>query len=257
MVEASWFWAMFLGFEVDTGTFHYGSRRMVVVGGTVLTAGIKVARVFGRRSKILVPMAILRTNPYMMARIGAIRGSNCDTMRIKCISGGRGVIAGSGDKGGSVTREGNIAGTRGNRFSGTNMSKGECMGRFEFRGTRRCALTRRVGTSVFTTKSGISTATISGNGNFRNTVGHRGRDEKPVARNSGFRHRTNSGNSTSSPDGMFGNGGVPKRVNGGGVAIRGLRMMEISTRGGLVLIGNSMPKPGGYLMAVGRAIGTG
>lgn len=220
-----------------------------------MTAGVNVARVFGT-SNMLMPMAMLRTNPYIMARVGAIRGSNCDTIRINFNSGGRGIIRGSTGNGGDMTRERNIGGTRVKRFGGTNISKGEFIHRFGFRGTSRCGLTSRVGTSVFTRNSGISMATVSGNGNFRNTVGELNRREKPVTRNSGFRHRRNSGNTYSSPDGMFGKGKVPKRVNDMGIAARGLRIMEISTSGGLLLVGNTIPKTGGTLVAMGRAAGS-
>lgn len=40
------------------------------------------------------------------------------------------------------------------------------------------------------------------------------------------------------------------------MAIRGLAIIGISTRGGLVTIGNTVPNPGGKVIMVGSSMGT-
>lgn len=100
-------------------------------------------------------MAIIRTNPYIMATGGAIRGSNCTSMRLNCNSiGPRGM-------GGPV----------GNFFSGTNMTPGGALGRFHFASASTCDVNSLIGTSMFAPNSGVSMANGDGNGNATNIVG--------------------------------------------------------------------------------------
>lgn len=56
---------------------------------------------------------------------------------------------------------------------------------------------------------------------------------------------------------MFGNGGLTNRLNTREIAIRGLSVMGISTRGGLVTIGNTVPNPGNKVIILTSAIGDG
>lgn len=216
---------------------HYGVVKNTGVG-KVLKGGLNVARVFARRN-VMMPMAIIRTKPGIMARIGAIRGSKCGTVRMNFRSTGRG----------------SLGGPRGKRLTTTGILGGR-LGRFEMSTMRRFAIKRRVGTSLFTTKRGVSIAKADGNGKFRNPVGERKRSEKPRSRNSECREEPNSVKTYSFPNEIFGGGGLTKRVNDIGIAIRGLRIIEMSTSGGLVLIGNTVPKPGNSVMAVGRTIGS-
>lgn len=67
---------------------------MFVAGGQrrvskLVKGGVKVASICDTRNGG-VPYAIVRTNPYIIARVGAIRGSACRTMRVTCSRGDRG-----------------------------------------------------------------------------------------------------------------------------------------------------------------------
>lgn len=100
-------------------------------------------------------MAMIRTNPYAMIRGGAIRGSNCRTIRM------------------NFNRIGvdHIGGPRTNRFGGTSMTPGGILGRFELTSADTLGINSVLGTSMFTINSEISIINADGNGNATNTVG--------------------------------------------------------------------------------------
>lgn len=125
------------------------------VSGTVLKAGLKVSRMFTRGNS-LIPIAIMRILPGIITNMGAIRASNCGTMRVKCNTIGRG----------------RLAEPIGKRFRGTNVSPIGCLHRCELTRGPRCAINRALTTSVFTTNRFISMVNVDENGNFTNAVGH-------------------------------------------------------------------------------------
>lgn len=221
------------------GPVVWGAGKNIAVAGKVLNGGMKVARFFATGNR-LMPIAIVRTAPGIILRIGAGRASNCRTMRLNCRRVHR-MLSG---------------GPTGNRTTGTGATPGHFVHRFGGIRLKRCRMKGRVGISVFTTNSVISIANAAGKRNFRNMVGHRKRDHKPVTRKSHCRHHPNSVNTTSFPSHMFGNGGLTKHVNGSHIAVRGLRIIVISIRGGMVLVGKGMPNSGGSLVRVGMTHGT-
>ncbi len=200
----------------------------------LVKGGVKVASIFNT-SKGGVPYAIVRTNPYIIARIGSVRGSKCGTVRLKFNRTGRG----------------GAAGPLLNAFRGTKAAPGRRLTRFAF--SRSCGLNSAVAISLFTSTGFINIINASGNHNFRNIIHHRRFNNiKRSARNrSSHLHTPNSINTYSCPTGIFGNVHVTNRVNGTHIAARGLEILGIVPRDGLLVIGNSITKCGNSAMLVG------
>ncbi len=218
-----------------------GPRPLAVFGWVFLwgvpklvKGGVKVASMFDTRNGDL-PYAIVRMNPYIIARVGAMRGSNCTTLRLNFRSGGRG----------------RAGGTRGKRFTTSNAAPGHGLIRFgKFR--NRFGLNSTVAISVFRSKRFISIMNASGNGNRRNIMKHCNFNNiNRAARNRrGHLHTPNSLNTSSCPSHMFGKVHVNKHANNSHMAVRDLGIVGIVPRRGLLLIGNSIPNTGNSVMLV-------